>query len=221
MNRLRIMVVVLVVLSLFSSVAFCAEEKAASGKKKSLGAKTIASLTPVWVIGSYDAEGKPNMMTASWAGISCSKPPCVAVSLRKVTYTFGNIVANAAFTVNIPSEQYAPESAFFGTVSGRDMDKLAITGLTPVRSELVNAPYLKEFPLILECKVARIVELGRHTMFIGEIVDVKADESILDKKGMPNPQKLKPFFFDFLTWDFYSIGKPIGKVDDLQAKIKR
>ncbi len=221
MNRLRLIIVVLVVLSLLSSVAFCADEKAASGKKKSLGAKTISSLTPVWVIGSYDAEGKPNMMTASWVSISCSDPPCVSVALRKATYTFGNIIASAAFTVNIPSERFAAQTAFFGTVSGRDMDKLAITGLTPVRSELVNAPYLKEFPLILECKIARVVELGRHTMFIGEIVDVKADESILDENGMPTPEKLKPFFYNFGTWNFYSVGKSIGVVDDLQAKIKR
>ena len=74
--------------------------------KKSLGAKTLVYPTPVFVVGTYDANGKPNVMTASWGGICCSQPPCVAVSLRKATATYGNIVARKAFTISIPSETY-------------------------------------------------------------------------------------------------------------------
>ena len=68
-------------------------------KKISLGAE-ISLLTPVWVIGSYDKANKPNMMTAAWVGICCSQPPCVTVSLRKATYTYHNIMAKKAFTVD-------------------------------------------------------------------------------------------------------------------------
>jgi len=71
--------------------------------KKSIGVKTIVYPTPVFVIGTYDQRGNPNIMTASWAGICCSSPPCVAVSLREATYSYGNIVLHKAFTVNIPS----------------------------------------------------------------------------------------------------------------------
>ena len=70
--------------------------------KKSLGPKTLAFPTPVWVVGTYDAEGKPNIMTAAWAGIVCSQPPCVGVSLRKATYTYGSLMLKKAFTVSIP-----------------------------------------------------------------------------------------------------------------------
>ena len=118
--------------------------------KKSLGAKTLVYPAPVFVVGTYDSQGKPNVMTASWGGICCSRPPCVAVSLRKATYTYGNIVQRKAFTISIPSEAHVQAADHFGLVSGRDEDKFAATKLTPVRSDLVDAPYVKEFPMIVE-----------------------------------------------------------------------
>ena len=192
-----------------------------SESKKSLGAGTVVPPCPVWVIGSYDSAGTPNMMTASWVGICCSDPPSVTVSLRKSRYSFGNIIASKAFTVNIPSETYARETAFFGSVSGRELDKIAATGLTPVKSELVNAPYIDEFPLIVECRLVKTVEIGTHTMLIGEIVDVKADESILDKGDTPDPVRLKAFLFFPGSGNFYSTGGSIGSIGDLQAEIER
>ena len=116
--------------------------------KKSIGAKTIIYPTPVLVVGTYDKAGKPNAMTASWGGICCSKPPAIAVSLRKATYTHGNIVQRKAFTINIPSENYVREADFFGIVSGKREDKFSSSGLTAVKSELVDAPYVEEFPLV-------------------------------------------------------------------------
>lgn len=83
--------------------------------KKSLGAKTLVYPTPVFVVGTYDKAGKPNAMTASWGGICCSQPPCVAVSLRKATYTHGNILARKAFTISIPSEEYVKQADHFGS----------------------------------------------------------------------------------------------------------
>src|SRR5512136_926866 len=139
---------------------------------KSLGAQTLIYPAPVLVVGTYDKAGKPNVMTASWGGICCSQPPCVAVSLRKATYTYGNILERKAFTISIPSEAYVKEADYFGLVSGRGTDKFAATKLTPVHSDLVDAPYVKEFPLIVECKLAHVIDLGLHTQFVGEVVDV-------------------------------------------------
>src|SRR5512135_1988263 len=112
--------------------------------KKSLGAETIVPTTPVWVVGTYNREGKPNVMTAAWAGICCSKPPCVYVSLRKATYTYGNLIERKAFTISFPSEAYVKEADYFGLVSGRDFNKFSETSLTPVKSDLVDAPYVGE-----------------------------------------------------------------------------
>ncbi len=188
--------------------------------KKSLGAKTVLLPTPVWVIGSYDAEGKPNVMTAAWVGICCSRPPCVAVSLRKATYTYGNIVNRKAFTVNIPPETFAGETAYWGSVSGRDTDKFKAARLTPAKSSLVDAPYVKEFPLVIECKLLHTFELGLHTMFVAEIMDVKADGSILGDDGMPDAKKLKPFLYAPGSRSFYGIGDCLGDVPTLAKKVK-
>jgi len=200
----------LVCMSIIAAAPIAAGETAAGGAMKSLGAKTFAQPCPVWVIGSYDAAGKPNVMTASWAAICCSQPPMVTVSLRKATYTYGSIMASKAFTVNVPSEEFLKEAAYFGSVSGRDVDKFKESGLTPVKSSLVNAPYIKEFPLVIECKLARTVELGLHTMFIGEIVDVKAAESVLGAGGAPDVAKLKPLIFAPGNADYYGIGASLG-----------
>ena len=139
--------------------------------KKSLGAQTIVYPTPVFIVGSYDKNNKPNAMAVAWGGICCSSPPCVAVSLRAATYSHGNIMAKKAFTVNIPSEKYVKECDYFGIASGRNKNKFGATGLTAVKSDIVDAPYIKEFPLVLECRAARdhkqALELGkrRHDFF--------------------------------------------------------
>ena len=179
--------------------------------KNSLGAKTIVPTTPVWVVGTYDREGKPNVMTAAWGGVCCSESPCIYVSLRKATYTYGNIVERKSFTVSIPSEAYAKEADYFGIVSGKMVDKSSVTGLTPVKSDLVDAPYVKEFPLVIECKVIQIVEIGLHTEFIGEIVDVKADSSVLNEKGLPDIEKVKPLIWNIAGMKYHRVGKPAGK----------
>lgn len=178
--------------------------------KKSIGAKTIIYPSPVLIVGTYDKKGKPNAMTAAWGGICCSEPPCVTVSLRKATYSYGNIVENKAYTINIPSEKYVKECDYFGSVSGKTSDKFSATGLTPIKSDLVTAPYIKEFPFILECKLLHTFEIGLHTQFIGEIVDVKVDESVMDANGNPDIEKVKPIIYATSSKTYHGIGKNIG-----------
>lgn len=179
--------------------------------KKSIGARPIVYPTPVFVIGTYDKAGKPNVMTAAWGGICCSRPPCVAVSLRKATYTYGNIMEHKAFTISIPSENYVREADYFGLVSGKEEDKFSAAGLTPVKSDLVNAPYVQEFPLVLECTVLHTLEIGLHTQFVGEIMDVKADEAVLGEKGMPDIEKVRPFLYAPESQGYYGVGEYLGK----------
>ena len=179
--------------------------------KNSVGAETIVPTTPVWVVGTYDKDGKPNVMTAAWGGICCSKPPCLYVSLRKATYTYGNIVERKAFTVSVPSEKYVKEADYFGIASGKKNDKFAATGLTAVRSDLVDAPYVEEFPIIIECRVIKIVEIGLHTEFIGEIMDVKADSSVLNEKNFPDIEKVKPIIWNMAGMTYHNVGNPIGQ----------
>jgi flavin reductase (DIM6/NTAB) family NADH-FMN oxidoreductase RutF len=92
------------------------------------------------------------------------------------------------------------------------MDKFAGTKLTAVKSKLVDAPYVKEFPLVMECKLVHVAELGLHTQFIGEVIDAKADESIIGDDGAIDIKKLKPLVFTPDTQDYYGIGGFKGKV---------
>ena len=186
--------------------------------KKSLGAKTSIVPTPVWCVGSYDPDNAPNIMTIAWGGICCSKPPCVTISLRKATYTYGNIMERQAYTLSVPSERFIQEADFFGMVSGRAVNKFQQTGLTPVKSDLVDAPYVGEFPMILECKVIHHYEIGLHTQFVGEIVDTKIDESLLSEEGKPDIEKIRPVIFSPEARKYHSIGKHLGKAFEVGKK---
>jgi flavin reductase (DIM6/NTAB) family NADH-FMN oxidoreductase RutF len=178
--------------------------------KQSLGAKTLLYPTPVLVVGTYFADGRPNVMTAAWGGIACSKPPCISVSLRAATATHGNIVARKAFTISLPSREQAAAADYFGLVSGRKLDKFAATGLTPVEAELVDAPYVAEFPLVVECALVEVHELGLHTQFIGEVKDVKVDEACLDAEGHVDVGKLDPLAFAPDTGAYFALRALIG-----------
>jgi len=175
--------------------------------KKSMGAKTIVFPTPVFIIGTYDKTGKPNAMAVAWGGICCSNPPCVSIALREATYTYGNLMERKAFTISIPSEKHIKEADYFGIASGRTEDKFATAKLTPVKSELVDAPYVKEFPFVLECNLLQTVKIGLHTQFIGEIKDIKVDEAALTEDGSPDIDKIKPFIFNPANRTYYGIGK--------------
>ena len=174
--------------------------------KISIGPKTIIFPNPVFAVGTYDKSGKPNVMTAAWAGICCSEPPCVCVALREATYTYANIQERQAFTISIPSESYIKEVDYFGIVSGRKEDKFKAMKLTPVKSDCVDAPYVKEFPFILECVLFKSIKLGLHTQFIGEIKDVKVEDVMLGENG-PDIEKIKPIIFNSANRDYYSVGQ--------------
>ncbi len=179
--------------------------------KKSLGAKTLAYPTPVWVVGSFDAAGKPNIMTVAWAGICCSAPPCVTVSIRKERHSYAAIMARRAFTISIPGQSQVAEADYVGMVSGSVADKFAVTGLTPVRSELVDAPYVGEFPVVIECRLLQTVDLGAHTQFIGEVVDVKADKGVLDASGHVDLALLLPLVYAPGASQYYGVGPVVAK----------
>ncbi len=150
-------------------------------------------------------------MNAAWGGIASSKPPCISVSLREATLSYHNIKQTEAFTVNIPSEKFLKEADFVGMVSGRKCDKFKETRLTPEKSKLVNAPIVKEFPYTLECKLIKQLDLGSHTMFIGEIVGIVADSDVLAPNQLPDIEKVQPMLWgSFGSMAYYNIGNRLG-----------
>lgn len=187
--------------------------------KKSHGPKTLAYPLPAWLVGSYDENGAPNIMTAAWGGILASDPPVIGVSIRPGRATFDGITRTKSFTVSFPSAALAVETDFAGIVSGRQHDKFKEASLTPVKSSLVNAPYVAECPVIAECRLIKTLELGSHVLFAGQILDVKAEEGLETEDGNLDVAKIAPLVFtetgyyrvgDFLGLPF-SIGKDILK----------
>lgn len=186
--------------------------------KISIDYKLISGAKPAMVIGSYSEEMVPNIMTASWYGVVNSNPPKVAVSMRPATLSYHNVTHSQAFTVNLPTEYFLKETDFAGQNSGRDIQKFDYLGLTPVKAEFVNAPYIDEFPLILECKVVEYHELGSHRQFIGQVMNVKASPKVLDENQKLVLDKLLPAF---MGDDRYYHGLGPKLLEGYDSKLKK
>jgi flavin reductase (DIM6/NTAB) family NADH-FMN oxidoreductase RutF len=178
--------------------------------KQSMGAKTWLYPTPVLVVGTYDADGRPNLMTVAWGGICSSDPPCLAVSIRPGRLTHDNLLATGDFTVNVPSEDYARHADYLGIVSGRKEDKGAGAPLTAVPAETINAPVVQEFPLALLCRVRERLDLGTHVHFVGEILDVLIDEACLTDERRPDMERLRPLAYAPGDDRYFGFGPAIG-----------
>jgi len=190
--------------------------------KVQLPPNTIVLPSPVLIIGTYGADGRPNIMNAAWGGVASSKPLYISVSIREATLTWHNIMATKAFTVNFPSEKYFREADYAGIVSGRDFDKFSEAGLTPEKSALVNAPVVKEFPYALECALAKQFDLGLHTMFIGEVLGMTADSGVLNEKQLPDIEKVRPIAWgSFGSMAYYAVGAKLGVAFSAGKEIKK
>jgi flavin reductase (DIM6/NTAB) family NADH-FMN oxidoreductase RutF len=155
------------------------------------------------------------LATIAWGGICCSQPPCLAISLRKATYSYGNVVERKAFTISVPSMEQIAAADYCGLVSGKSVDKFAACNLTPVRSEVVDAPYPQEFPMVLECRLLHTIEIGLHTQFIGEIMDIKVEESVLGPDGQPMIEKVQPILFTPRQRTYHAVGGLLGKAFEI------
>jgi len=178
--------------------------------KKSLGPKTLIYPTPVLVVGSYNADGTANIMTAAWGGVASSKPATIAVSIRSATATWGNIMQRKAFTVSIPSESQAVHADYAGLVSGREHNKMIELGLTPTPSDLVDAPYAAEFPIVLECRLTDSHDLGMHTQFLGEVIDAKVEYAVLTERETVDITLLRPIVYAMGTQAYFGLGHHLG-----------
>ena len=177
----------------------------------SLGARPFTVPAPVFLVGSYDAEGKANIMAASWGGLCASQPPALAVSLQRARHSYAAILARKAFTVSIPSCAQAAQADFAGITSGKDVDKFAALGLTARNAEHVDAPYVLECPAIIELKLIHTLDLGSHQQLVGEIMDVKIHKDCLDAQGQPRMDMLDPLLFVPLAREYWGVGRLVAK----------
>jgi flavin reductase (DIM6/NTAB) family NADH-FMN oxidoreductase RutF len=119
---------------------------------------------------------------------------------------------NKAFTVGIPSRKQVKIADYVGLVSGRDHDKFRDTGLTPMKSEKVNAPLAAELPFSLECQLLQHHRLGLHTIFIGQILGIQADEDVLGARGLPDIEKTEAILWGgFGNNHYFAVGEKLGR----------
>lgn len=130
----------------------------------------------------------------------------MAISLRKSRYSYENILHRKAFTVNIPCADQVVIADYCGLVSGRKADKFAAAKITAVRSEKVDAPYIDECPMVVECKLIAHVEVGIHVHLIGKICDAKVDESLIAEDHLPDIMRIKPLIYAPERRSYHTMG---------------
>lgn len=178
--------------------------------KKDLGVKPYLFPMPVLMIATYCEDGSVDVMNMAWGGICDNNK--VALNITESHKTSQNIKERGAFTISVADIPHLRESDFFGTASGNRMkDKFERSGMHAVKSERVDAPIIEEYPITLECKVDKIQKDEDGFRVVGEIVNVLADESVLDENGKVDPTKLNAFVFDQFQNGYYAIGEKVGE----------
>ncbi len=175
--------------------------------RKNFGAKPWSFPQPVFIIGTYDENGKPNAMNAAWGGISNDTEISVCISANHKTTS--NIQKSKAFTISMATQSQMVACDYVGIASGNDVeDKISRTGWTSVKSEFVNAPIFEQLPLAIECKLISYDE--ESCRLVGEIINVSASEDVLNEKGKVDPNKLKPICFDPFNLAYNVLGEKVG-----------
>ena len=185
--------------------------------RKNFGAQPFLYPMPVLIIASYDENGVPNAMNAAWGCIADMNR--VAIYVAGAHKTMANILARGAFTVSMADADHVVEADYVGIVSGNDVpDKLERAGLHTTKSEFVDAPVIDELPMALECQLVSFDE--ESELLIGEIVNVCADERILNADGRIDPEKLNPITYDPVNHAYLTLGSKVGNAFSDGAKLK-
>ena len=183
--------------------------------RKNFGVKSWLYPQPVLMIGTYDESGKADVMNAAWGGQYEANQVMLCLGEHQTTK---NIRAKGAFTVSFADVEHMVACDYVGIISGTDEPrKMEKSGLHTSKAEFVDAPVIDELPLTLECKLVKFNEDG---IVVGEIVNISADESILDGEGKIDTDKLGAIIFDPVQATYRKVGDTVGKAfhDGLQLK---
>ena len=185
--------------------------------RKNFGAKPWTYPQPVFIIASYGADGTPNAMNAAWGGISDDNKLTMCLSAGHKTVK--DILQRKAFTVSMADAEHVTACDYVGVVSGNNVpDKLARAGFHTTKAEQVDAPLIDELPMALEC---RLLNYDPETCcLMGEIINVSADERVLDENGKIDPAKFQPITFDPVHNTYRVIGDVVGKAFSDGLKLK-
>jgi len=174
---------------------------------------------PVVLVTCVDDRGKPNIITLAWVGIGAAEPPVISLAIRPRRYSYKLIEKTREFVVNIPTVDILRQTDFCGMVSGREVEKFSKSGLTQERSSKVGPPMITECPVNIECKLKKIIPFRSHGLFIGEIVEIHVDQSILNEKGAIDYSKTRPLILmrGGTQEEYWTLG---SKIEDYGFSIK-
>jgi flavin reductase (DIM6/NTAB) family NADH-FMN oxidoreductase RutF len=186
--------------------------------KKTLGGINVLYPTPTVIVGAV-VDGKPNFITIAHIGIvNHAKPHLISISMGKVHYTNAGIRENKEFSVSIPSEKLVVETDYVGIVSGKKVDKSGVFDL--FYGSLAKAPMIKACPICMECRLFDTYDTPTHDLFIGEIVETHADESVLTD-GKVDVSKVRPLLFDMNSVKYWSIGSAVAGCWNVGKQMKK
>lgn len=178
--------------------------------KKNLGPNPFIHPLPVLIVGSYGEDGTPDAMNVAYGGILNAHRLQINIGVRHKTSD--NIKLNKEFTVGIPDAANLTQADYVGVVSGHDVpDKVERCGWHMTRSEFVNAPVIEELPVTLECRVEEINQYDKTLRIVAEIVNVIADEAVLNEGGLIDPDRMELLCYDICAKAYRVIGGKAGK----------
>ena len=163
---------------------------------------------PAVMVSLTGKEGNSNIITLAWAGTICTNPPMLSVSIRPERYSYKIIKETGEFVVNLTTKELAYATDYCGVKSGKDVDKFGKMRLTKLASEKINSVAIAESPVNIECKVRQIMELGSHSLFIADVVNVRVDSRYIDEKGRFNLAKSE--LIAYSHGRYYELGKELG-----------
>jgi len=185
-------------------------EKEEHAMKKDLGLVQAVYPMPVLMVAAYDENEKVNVMNVAWGQICDEDKIILFIGEGKRTWL--NIQASRAFTVALADEAHMDVADFFGIASGNKIDdKFERTGYHAVKSDRVHAPVIEEFPVVMECELLEFLHSDYVDGIVGRIVNVKAEEAVLDEKDKVDVAKLHALMFDQFRNGYYATGAKVGQ----------
>ena len=124
----------------------------------------------VVIVLAREKSGRVNPITLGWTMITSHVPPMMAFSVGVTRYSLGVLREAGECVIAFPSELQARETMLFGTTSGRDTDKLALSGAKTSPAKTVDCVLLDDAVANFECRLAGELRTGDHVIFTGEIV---------------------------------------------------
>ena len=176
--------------------------------KKSFGAQSWMFPMPVLILAVYNEDGTVNTMNAAWGGIHNTNE--IGICLDENHKTTQDILRCREFSVSFADRAHIIASDYVGIVSGNDIaDKTARAGFHCEPAEKVNAPVLIELPVALEC---RLIDFDEESGYLtASIVNVRADESVLDSEGKIDLSLFSPLIYEPVRHGYYAFGEKVGQ----------